>query len=387
MFSDRLKSPDFRSIVVTIVVILVTTIAVRGSNNMIQTTVPLLAHYDFFFSRPEVGMLSALFGVATFVTTTLMNPVMSTRVRRIAFISSTVVYSAVLLAFYFTSSLMLWALTAASGAVTGLMMPNLITSAGLFSDRRIRERVISLYTTALSISLIFGPSLESYILKFFPLKSAFLFFVPFGLVAAFLSPFIKFPSGEPVKRRRKFVLSPGFKTAVYLNLSYNIPFILITVFAGIYAHTDLGVSYSAVTLFYSIFFATSFLSRLFLSIKRPSENMRLVVAVTLTLTLGGLVLMYFSTGSLMFGISMAVLGIPHGLSFPVSLVYISRAYNPELRHTANSYFFSIMTIVMVGGPILGGYSIQDMGFRMTFLLLVPIVSVLTVFVYMYSRNS
>lgn len=353
---------------------------------MIQTTVPLLAHYDFYYSHLTVGILSAVFGLATFVTTTLINPYLSVRVRRIAFISSAFAFSFVLLLFFFTTSLMLWPLTAASGAVTGFMMPNIVTSASLFSDRRVRERVISLYTTALSISLVMGPSLEAYILNYFSLRYAFLFFVPFGIVATVLSPFIKFPQEDQTRKRQKFKINRGFSTSVLINLSYNIPYIVITVFAGIYAHTYLNASYSAVTLYYSIFYTTSFLSRLILSVKNPAHSLGLAVAATIALTAAGLSLMYIATGSLMFGIAMAVLGIPHGLSFPVSLLYISRSYEPEKRNSANSYFFSIATVIMVSGPVVGGYAIQILGFRTLFLLMLPIVAVLSVFIYLKGRD-
>lgn len=371
-------SAEFRSIAITIIVIVVSTIAIRGSNNMIQTTVPLLAHYNFSFSKFEVGMLSAVFGIATFVTTTLLNSRLEVRARKTVFMMAAFAYPVIILAIFFTTPLMLWALTAASGAITGLLMPNMITAAGLFTDRKIRERSIAMYTTALSISLIFGPAIETYILGIFPLKYAFLFFVSFGVVAAAFSPFIKFPDQEEKTKRPKFTMQRGFKTAVLLNLSYNIPFILITVFAGIYAKTDLGVSYSGVTLFYTVFFTTSFIARLTLTVRRPSENLSFLVALSLILTVAGVALMSFSAGFLMFGVAMALLGVPHGTSFPVSLVYVSRSYSPDLRSTANSFFFSIVTIVLVSGPILGGYSTQQIGFRTTFLLLVPIVSVLAV---------
>lgn len=380
-------NPEYRSISITLIVIVATTIAVRGSNNMIQTTVPLLAHYDFSFSKLDVGLLSAVFGIATFVTTTLLNSRLEVQARRMAFIATAFAYPAVILAFFFTSPLMLWALTAASGAITGLLMPNMITAAGLFENRQIRERSIAMYTTALSISLIFGPAIETYILDIFPLKYAFLFFVSFGIVAAALSPFVKFPNREEKRKRAKFTIVSGFRTAVLLNLSYNIPFILITVFAGIYAKTELGVSYSGVTLYYTVFFSTSFVARLALTVRRPSEKLNFLVVLTLFLTIAGITLMSFSTGFLMFGIAMALLGIPHGLSFPVSLVYVSRSYSPEMRSTANSYFFSILTVVLVGGPILGGYSTGEIGFRETFLLLVPIALLLTALTLLSLRRG
>lgn len=375
---------DFRSIVFTIIIILVTTIAVRGSNNMIQTTIPLLAHYNFSFSKFTVGILSALFGLTSFITTTFLNPHLRSSYRRFAFIASSITYTFILFLYFYSDSLMIWPLTASAGAAVGFMMPNLITSAGLFEDRRIRERSISLYTTALSVSLILGPVIESYILSIYSLRYAFLFFVPFGLTAAFLSPFIRFPD-DGKRKRRRFTAMPGFRTAVFLNLSYVIPFVLITVFAGIYAHTTLGASYSTVTVFYSLFFATSFMARLTLTLRKPSENLWSLVTLTMLLTLAGILLMFVSGSMILFAVTMALLGIPHGLSFPISLLYVSRSYEPEARSTANSYIFSTMTIVIVLGTVMGGIAVQDLGFRFTFLILLPAIVTLMLLTYYYGK--
>jgi predicted MFS family arabinose efflux permease len=82
-----------------------------------------------------------------------------------------------------------------------------------------------------------------------------------------------------------------------------------------------------------------------------------------------------------------LLGIPHGLSYPLSLLYLTRSYGPEERSSANSYFFSVNTIVMVAGPIIGGYSIQIIGFRETFLFIVPIALILMLLVILTIRSS
>ena len=58
-------------LVITILIILATTILVRGSNNMLQTTLPLFVTYNFGFSRLLVGVLGAIFGLSTFFTTVL----------------------------------------------------------------------------------------------------------------------------------------------------------------------------------------------------------------------------------------------------------------------------------------------------------------------------
>ena len=188
----------------------------------------------------------------------------------------------------------------------------------------------------------------------------------------------------PIFLDQNVILDPH--AAVYLNLSYGIPFILITLYAGIFAKSVLGASLSDVTLYYTVFFSTSFLSRLTLSLKKNKAGMLIPVFLTMVLTLLGLGLVYISSEIIMFVFALALLGIPHGLSYPLSLLYLTRSYGPDERSSANSYFFSVNTIVMVAGPIIGGYSIQIIGFRETFLFIVPIALILMLLVTLTIRN-
>ncbi len=109
-------------------------------------------------------------------------------------------YAIILPLFYLATPLSLWILSAvAGGVVMGNIMPNIITSAGgMLPDRKARERLLSIYTLSLSVSLVVGPAIESAILQHFSVRSSFLFFAPpFGaLVAAMSPPLIKFPEGE-----------------------------------------------------------------------------------------------------------------------------------------------------------------------------------------------
>ena len=377
---------NIRSVLLVLFVLLSLTVVVRGSNNMLQTTIPLYAAYNFSLSKLDIGVLSAIFGLATFITTGFVNSRLESRIRRYVFIGASMLYATIFIFYFYSSFLFLWIITAASGAILGMIMPNLITAAGLFPDRKIRERSLSLYASSLSLSLIIGPLFEYYVLLHFTLRDTFLFFLPFGIAAALLSFFIKFPQDEKRQNKTKFEVRHGFKVATYLNLSYNIPFILITVFAGIYVHSELGGSLSDVTLYYTVFFATSFISRILLSFTGRRKLIRPVM-LTMALTVIGMLLMYMSSTAEIFVISMAVLGIPHGLSYPLSLIYLSRSYESNERSAANSYFFSLMTIIMVAGPILGGYSTSEIGWRLTFLLIVPIVSILMIMVFLLIRKD
>ncbi|WP_243668652.1 hypothetical protein [Vulcanisaeta sp. JCM 16161] len=50
---------QYLSLVQAISIIVPLTIAIRASNNMLMTTIPLIARYNFHFSNTLVGVLSA----------------------------------------------------------------------------------------------------------------------------------------------------------------------------------------------------------------------------------------------------------------------------------------------------------------------------------------
>ncbi|EWG06643.1 MAG: multidrug resistance protein [Candidatus Aramenus sulfurataquae] len=282
-------------------------------------------------------------------------------------------YALILPLFYYSNPLLVWALSAIAGLSLGLMMPNVINAAGLLEDRKARERLLSIYTLALSVSLVVGPAVESLVLKFYPLRYVFLWFEPFALLAFVLSFFLEFPQEANGKKVEVKVFSnPGFKVAVLNILSYNVPFATITAFAGVYAKEAFGLSYSEVTAFFSAFFVTSLLARLYLSL-RPAEKISGLITFSVSLTVIGLTLATLSGNPLLFLGALLVLGIPHGITYPLSVISISRTFKAEERNAANSQFFAIMMLIGVVTPLVDGVVAQALGIRPLFALLIPIV--------------
>ena len=353
------------SVAVTIIVILSTTFFVRASNNMMVTSVPLLAKYYFNFSQTEVGIISALSYLCTFIMTAILNTRLSAEKRRVSFIISTVIYAIVFIGFWKSNFISVWILSAIGGGVLGLIMPNIITSASLFKDPKVRERALSLYTVALSLSLVAGPALESYVLKFYSLKTAFLVFSSFAIFSVFLSPFIKFPEENRIREKIRVFRNYGFRSSILNIMAYNVPFTLLIAFGGIYERDTYGISLSLVSLFFSFFFLSSFISRMFLSILPPKSIKRQMV-LAMVLSLVGISIMIFSRNIFTFAFSLVILGIPHGFTYPLSILSISRSFESRERNIANSYFFSIMTAIGVVLPLAGGALIQRYGFDYTF---------------------
>ncbi len=368
-------SSRFPPIIGTVFIILAPPFPVRASNNMLITSMPLLTRYDFGFSQTQVGIIEALMALTAFLSAVFVNARLNATQRRLAFISSTAAFSVLLMGFSVSGGISVWLLSAASGAAFGFIMPNIITSASLIEDVRTRERVLSLYTLSLSLSLIAGPALESYLLRIITLKESYLIFAILGAVATFLAPLIRFPV-EPVSggERTRVWSNPGFQASVYNSLAYGIPFYVLIAFGGIYEVETFHISLSLVTLLFSLFFLTSFLARLCYSVwppKRITRHMAMAVALTII----GIVLMVASNSLSLFMVSLLMLGVPHGLTYPLSVISINISFTPQQRNVANSLFFSVFMIVGTVLPLVSGLSIDHIGFKGTFLAILAAVIV------------
>ncbi|MCY0882858.1 MAG: MFS transporter [Acidianus infernus] len=356
-------------------VIVSMTFAIRASNNMIATTLPLFSKYYFHFTQSEVGILSALLSLGTFITSGIINSRLQSNTRRKFFIISSVAYAVILPIFYFANSLTIWIVSLLAGLSLGSIMPNIITYAGLLDDRKARERLLSIYTLALSASLVAGPAIETAVLTHFAIPYVFLFFEPFAILSAILSFFIKFPEENSNSARVSVFNNPGFKTAVINILTYNIPFSVILTFGGIYAVDYLHVSFAEVTALFSLFFTTSFLARIYLSI-RPPQSVRLHAIAAISMTTIGLLAILFSNNLIIFSIALLILGFPHGLTYPLSVISISRTFKPYERNAANSIFFAIMMIIGIITPTISGFVAELIGIKYLFGTLIPVILIL-----------
>ncbi|MGP6239911.1 MFS transporter [Cuniculiplasma sp. SKW4] len=381
------------SLLSVIAVILSMTFAVRASNNMFVTSTPLLAKYIFDYSKFEVGMLAAFTALTMFIMSTFLNAPLESERRRKLFIGSSLVYAIIFPFFAFSNAYTLWIVMAIAGFTLGSIMPNIITSASLFKERKVRERILSLYTLTLSLSLIMGPFIEGEILNYVSLQQSFLFFSIFPVVAFFDSLFIKFPEE---KRKDSAEINPSVNVSVVKNngfiiallniLTYNVPFAILTTYGGLFGKSDFGLQYSTINLTFSAFFLTSFLSRLVFTFLAPQKLAPLMI-ISVSLTMIGLIVLSTSHVYFIYLLAFLILGIPHGFTYPISVMSITRSFSPETRNAANSYFFSIMMAIGVAMPFISGEVVTLLGYRNTFLVIVPVVVVVFIALLYFVRKG
>ncbi|AHF97388.1 multidrug transporter [Desulfurella acetivorans A63] len=359
------------NLIFIVLIIISMTFALRASNNMLFTMVPLLGKYYLNFTTWQIGILSSLFGVFPFLVSAFLNAKLKSSSRKKFFVFSAFLYFASFIMFYYSNSVNIWFLVSIAGFSLGALMPNIITAAGLCEDRLKRERIIAIYTITLSTSLIIGPIIESFLLKFVNLRESFLIFAIFPFIAFLMSFFIQFPDKSKAETKKVMVTkNPYFLAAIISILIYNIPFATLIAFGGIYAKDVFGLDISTINLYFSLFFTSSFLGRLYLVIKPPEKIFHDMIFSGI-LTIGGIFLMIISNSPFIFAVSLFILGFPHGFTFVLSLISLSRGFDVSQRNIANSYFFSTVNIIGTLTPLIFGYILNFINIKMLFYLLLP----------------
>ncbi|WP_373468543.1 MFS transporter [Acidianus infernus] len=372
---------DFLYMAITLALITITS---RATNNMVTTTLAPLGKYVFGLTNLMAGLLESLIYISTFISTSYLNPRMNARVRRNAFIASNLAIVIILVLYYFSNAELIWLITPLAGISFGLILPNLITSASLVKDKKTAERLLGLYSTSLSISLIIGPSLETYILHLTgSYKMVFLAFTPLALIGAGIAWTIKFPNVKREKYGLSVLKNKGFITSVLSITTYNVPFAAFTAFLTIYAiekfHVSSAIGYSS----YIPFFVLSFLTRSFMTI-RPFNSLKYPLLISIIITAFGLGFMVFAPSFMSFLIMMALLGIPHGSIFPMSTVMIARATTQEERNAVNSYFLAYNNILFTSIPAIIGFLSGFIGLGYSMLLLeIPVIVSAVIFFVKY----
>lgn len=358
-----------RQIFVIAIIIFTITFAIRASNSMLATTIPLVAKYIFHFSPFLVGFLSSLLFIFSFISSTLINSRLSAKKREKMLKIFASIYALVFPLFYFANPILIWLDVSIAGFSMGIIFPNIVNYVSSIGDQKTRERMIALYTTALSTSLIVSPLLESLILAKFSLLTSFLIFSIFSFLVPIFSFKIKFNEDKKEKllSSKEVLKSPSFIASVFNNLIYDIPFGMLVTFGGIYAISLFHASYSLAVMIFSFYYLTSFLSRFFFIIRTPRNIIAIIYANAL-ITIFGLLAISLSPSLLVYVISLILLGIPHGLTYLSSLIIISRSFKDEKsRNVANSYFSSIGLSGSI--PLIMGYVVEKIGLRCTFTLL------------------
>lgn len=358
--------------------------AFRASSNMFYTNLPLVAREVFNFSNTAVGTLAGIAALAGFISITFVNTKLQSTWRRRLFIAGAFIYSAIFSFIPLEGYFGIWFLSIMAGFFIQLIPTNLANASGIIGKASVRERAITLYTVSLSASLVVGPFINSEILTHVSISYSYAAFAAFPICAALLTPLFPFPKEsstvaetDRLDTRKKVDQSSslgsfrqtwrnqGFQAALFINAMYSVPFAALVSFGGLFSREYFHVSNSSVQMYFVIFFAVSFLFRLLLLFSK-TMNIRAIMVVSISLTLVGIMLLIVASNPFFYAVALAVLGIPHGLTFPSSLIVILRNSDESRRNILNSYFASSYALINVLTPLLIGLIADLIGLRFAF---------------------
>jgi predicted MFS family arabinose efflux permease len=355
----------------------------RATDNMVTTTLPLLGEYVFGLGTAYGGAAVTVYGVFG-LTAIYLSSHLRASARRKAMIASTGTVTICCFLLAFSGAVSAAILGIAIGFSFGIVSPSIITSTSLVGGQR-GERLIAIFTLGLSVSLVFGPLLESYLLTF-GYSDVFLVFAIISSLAFLASWRIKFTD---VARETP---KPGAKamSGVYAGLLvwsvFFLPFAALATFLPIFAArvfgTDAATSYAA----FIPLFAVSLIARVYMTV-RPFNKLRFPLLLSFVITSVGLLTMVVAPSFTLFLIVMALIGIPHGITYTLSLIMVSRTSGEDERNASVSRYSAYTYALYIPVPIVLGYEIELVGIQFSFLsLLVPSLVASILFVRLYGKN-
>lgn len=367
----------------------------RLTQNMALTTMSLLAREDLHLSATVIGALGALVGLVLAAATLLLSGRVPLRLSAASAAAGTILLVASLALFALASSLAALALaTVLLGAAGGLTLPGLVNAVVANAGAQ-RERAIGLYAITLSVSLAIGPLLETAVLDAThqDVRAPFVWFLGFPAVAALLlgvpcwrrrgtgtdappAPTETLQAAPPAPAGRRLggllATRPG-RQALLAQLLYAVPFVGITSFGALVARVGFGVSAAQVQLAFTAFFVASFGARAVVAWRSPIVRKQPLLWTSAALTAGGLALLGNGHGLGVLLLAMATLGVPHGLTFPLTLALVAESTERARLPRANAALIGTSNLSTVAVPPLLGVVVPALGYRgMTLLLLAPV---------------
>ncbi len=382
-----------------LLVLLGVTMVARASQNMAQTTLPVVAADLVHLRGGPIGLVSAASGVVAVVTMS----VVSSRIP-VRFVRGSLVLALLVLAGSFPlvgdarGPLSLTAGARVLGLAGGLVFPTLLTAVGgLGGDevaRGARDRPIALLSVALSVGLAWGPFVEGGVLASSAgdLRAVFAWFVIGPVAGAAALVVLGGPrrrSSRPAPVAAAARPGPGDKVRVPLlaalrdehfqiallgQLLYTAPFAAVVVFGALFARHDYGLSLAGVEVAFGVFFAVSLAVRSLVAWRSPIVSKLAWFQLAAVLTVAGLALMAIGRDDAELLVAMALLGVPHGLTYPLAMGMVAEGRPSAQLASVNAHLSATVQVAnLLLAPLLG-VGIDAAGYRVTFgALVAPVV--------------
>lgn len=175
--------------------------------------------------------------------------------------------------------------------------------------------------------------------------------------------------------RPRLLSFPAYRLALATMLTYQAPFAALITFGALLArHVD-GASAAGASLAFGVFFTVSLAVRGVVAAKAPIRHQRAVLSAAVLATATGIAILGGASGFLVLLAAMAVLGAPHGLTFPMASAVLAEGVPPGMLGRANARLMASANLVTIVVPFACGWLASAVGYRDMYLVMeIPVVA-------------
>jgi MFS transporter, DHA1 family, multidrug resistance protein len=191
-----------------------------------------------------------------------------------------------------------------------------------------------------------------------------------------LQPLAPLKAGTLARLSRRGLLGPAWwRFAVTGQLLFAIPWAAITVFGVLVARAGFGVSLAGTQLGFTALFVVSFGARAVYAWRPAVTRKPQILGLSAVLTAVSLGLLGVGHGLGYFLLAMAVLGLPHGLTYSVGLAQIAEGSSRGALARFNAGLIAVTYAPTVIVPAIMGEVIAETSYRgMVVFLLVSVAA-------------
>ncbi len=395
-----MKPAGYKLALINFAMLLSVTFTMRSSTNMLMTVVPIFTKYvinaDVFF----VGLTATLYGIGAMLSNIFINGRINISMTpKVVFVFLAIMSAGIFLYIFSNNIYEVFILSSITGLSMGVVQPLLMTITNLIAPPGKRDRYIAAYTASLSLSLIFGVLLEGYIVAYIDVRYTFVIFFAISLLSAIIMYMLslKIHINSPKKGNNSFkdIFSKASSSlkkgkvmfAMFGNISYSFPFILLITYGSIIGKEYDNISPSTFLYLLAVFYGVSFISRVILSLRSVNKKEYLMYAA-FAASLLGYILLGINTGVVMLIAGLLILGFPHGSIFPTSSSYIAESVGIEYLNIVYSMFILIMDIIAFVIPFIFGLISEFYNLRIAiYVTLIPMALLIFISVASNIRDN
>jgi MFS family permease len=359
--------------------LIVTTLALGISGNMLNSPLPIYARY-VGANNLIAGLVTGLFALSALLCRPIVGKLLDSKGRKTIFILGILVYSiivfsynwastiGILLVLRFLQGIGMSAYTTASGTIAADLIPNgrLIEGFGYYG---------MIQTVAMAV----GPMLGLILIE--SGSFSYLFNIAFflgiaGLIAVFFIGYEKNTENSNCITANKYTDSckttkgKGIieRTAIPTSIATFFIAIIIGIIMTFLPSYAASYGIKGIGIYFTVNAMAVFSTRIFVGKLTARFGISKVLISGLTILAISMIYLSFSSTLFNFLIVAILNGLGNGIISPIMNSFVIKFCHPERRGVASATYYSSLDVGIGGGSVLGGIVMMVTGYRMLYLL-------------------